>query len=92
VSDTERIRVAMQAHLNAAGYILMDSSTKVDDWEEYGAAVGLSPAGGWAFVAWLDDSTCPSCSGAGHYEAEITNCRSEEQAKSLLAQFRKMHT
>lgn len=90
MSDADRIRAAMQASLNAAGYILMDLSALVDDWEEHGAAIGLNPAGGWSFVEWLDDSTCPSCPGAGHYEAEMTNCRSEEHARSLLAQFRKM--
>jgi hypothetical protein len=90
VSEAERIRVAMQAKLNAAGYILMDSASSVDDWDEYGAAVGLNPSGAWAFVAWLNEATCPSCSGS--YEAEITNCRSEEQAKVMLAQFRKAHS
>lgn len=67
-----------------AGYLPVEVfSHPPSDWNEVAAAIGCNALGGWALATWLDEGTC---SGAGVYEVELTNCRSEQHARRLFRQ------
>jgi hypothetical protein len=74
----------MRDALAAGGYVYVDGFHVVEpgDWgEERGAAFGRGGEGRGAIVEWVDNTTCPSCSGGYDVEGPEV-CRYEADAKA----------